>query len=331
MPVLFSGLNFRMLRFAFTLALSVFASASNAQDLTFINIGAGGLGGGYYSTAKALCAPINSTGGGKVRCSPEPTSGSIYNLKMLDIGELDFAFAQSDWQLAAYRGTGPFLGNAMSNLRSVMSLYPEVVTILAGRDSGIYRSQDLPGKRIDIGSPSSGRHATAKTILGRAGLNVDEFGAFSELTTRQAISGLCDGTIDASFLVVGHPSKSVARALSECGARIIAPSGPTFTKFFSDSPGFVPVEIAADTYSEQKQEIVSYAVYATLVTRADVSSSDVAILVESTLKNMTALKGQVSQLSNLTLLDMGTKGLSAPLHPASSVALEEANKKNGGN
>ncbi len=317
-----------MLRFAFTLALSVFASTSSAQDLTFINIGAGGLGGGYYSTAKALCAPINSTSGGKVRCSPEPTSGSIYNLKMLDKGELDFAFTQSDWQLAAYKGTGPFLGNAMSNLRSVMSLYPEVVTILAGRDSGIYGSQDLPGKRIDIGLPSSGRHATAKAVFGRAGLNVDEFGVFSELTTAQAVSGLCNGTIDATVLVVGHPSESVARALSECGARIIAPSGPILTRVFSESPGFVPVEIPADTYSQQKQDIKSYAVYATLVTRADVAPADVSIIVESTLNNMTVLKRQVSQLSELTLLDMGTRGLSAPLHPASSVALAEAKRQN---
>ncbi len=129
-------------------------------------------------------------------------------------------------------------------------------------------------------------------------------------------------------MVVGHPSESVARALSECGARIIAPSGPILTRVFSESPGFVPVEIPAGTYSQQKQDIKSYAVYATLVTRADVAPADVSIIVESTLNNMTVLKRQVSQLSELTLLDMGTRGLSAPLHPASSVALAEAKRQN---
>lgn len=317
-----------MLRIYISIVLCACVSMSSAQDLSFINVGAGTLGGGYYQTAKALCAPINSTSGGKVRCSSEPTSGSIYNLKMLQEGELDFAFTQSDWQLAAYEGTGPFAGNPMLNLRSVMSLYPEVVTILAARESEIYRSQDLQGKRIDIGLPSSGRYATAKTVLGRAGLDVEEFGAFSEMTMGQSISGLCDGTIDASFLVVGHPSANVARALSECGARIIPPAGPVLTKVFSESAGFVPVEIAANTYTMQKQTVKSFAVYATIVTRANVKFSDVSTLVKSTLKNMTAIKRQVSQLSSLKIPDMGARGLSAPLHPAASLALENAKKEN---
>jgi TRAP transporter TAXI family solute receptor len=317
-----------MKRFILPFALAFFASASGAQDLSFINIGSGDLVGGYYKTAKALCAPINRAGAGKVRCSPEPTAGSIYNLKMLAQGELDFALAQSDWQLAAYEGTGPFSGNPMSNLRSVMSLYPEVVTILAGRDSGIYKSQDLPGKRLDIGLPSSGRYATAKMILARTGLNVDEFGAFFELTTAQAVSGLCDGTIDATFLVVGHPSDSVARALAECEARLIAPSGPILKNVFAESSGFSALKIAAGTYPEQTQDIPSYAVYATLVTRADVPSSLVTLVVESTLNSMTALKKRVSQLDDLKLSSIGTRGLSAPLHSASSAVLDKFNGEN---
>ena len=315
--------------FAFTIAYCLSASAAYAQDLRFINIGTGGLGGGYYATAKALCDPINTLGGEKVRCSPEPTSGSVYNLKMLSAGELDFAFAQSDWQLAAYNGTGPFAGAAMPNLRSVISLYPEVVTILAGQDSGIFQPKDLPGKRIDIGLPSSGRHATAKGILNRAGLNVDEFGLFSELTTAQAVSGLCDGTIDATVFIVGHPSENVARVLDECGARIIAPSGPILNKVFSEDFGFIPVKIPSNTYSGQQQEIESYAVYATLVTRVDVAPIDVTMIVESTIKNMSALKRKVPQLSSLDLEDIGSRGLSAPLHPAASLALEDSERPIG--
>ncbi|AXI46631.1 hypothetical protein C1J03_11735 [Sulfitobacter sp. SK012] len=317
--------------FLSALVVASWATSANAENLTFINIGSGSLDGGYYQTAKALCSSINSENSGSVRCSPEPTSGSVYNLRMLQARELDFAFVQSDWQLAAYKGTGLFEGEKMSNLRSVMSLYPEAVTMLAGRDSEIFRSQDIPGKKIDIGLASSGRHATAKEVLRRAGMNVAGYRGFYELTVEQSIRGLCDGTIDASFLVLGHPSELVERALSECGARIIAPSGPVLTRVFSESKGFVPITIPADTYTNQLGEIDTYAVYATLVTRADMASSEVAIVIESTLENLDSLKAQISQLSGLSWKNMATQGLSAPLHPASSVVLENIQKKAAGN
>ena len=316
-----------MKRFVSAAVLASCAALASAQDLTFINVGSGSLGGGYYQTAKALCASVNSESPGTVRCSPEPTSGSVYNLRMLQERELDFAFVQSDWQLAAYKGTGLFKNNSFTSLRSVMSLYPEAITILAGRDSEIYRSQDLLGKRIDIGLPSSGRHATAKEVLRLAGMDVSSYRGLSELTIGQSIGALCDGSIDASFLVLGHPSEFVARALSECGARLITPSGPIFTRVFGESQGFSPITIPAETYPEQRHEFKSYAVYATLVTRADMDSSEVSILVESTLKNFEILKSQVSQLYSLELDNMATQGLSAPLHPASSLIFETFRKE----
>ena len=307
----------------------VFASINAtvvAQGLNFINIGSGGLGGGYFSTAKALCASINTADTRKIRCSPEPTNGSIYNLKMLDEGELDFAFVQSDWQLAAYNGTGIFSGNPMAELRSVMSLYPEVITIIVGRDSGIFRPQDLLNKRIDIGPPSSGRHATAKTILSGMGLNTDAFGAYYELTTTQAISGLCDGTIDASFFVLGHPSRSVAQALSQCSARIIELTDPAFSTIFSNSQSFIRVKIPSLTYPELEDDVNSYAVYATIVTRSDVSDDVVDIIVKSTIMNLDLLRSRVSQLRDLNFQDMTKLGLSAPLHTAAKLAFEESAK-----
>ena len=51
-----------------------------SQDLTFFTVGSGELGGGYYVAAAALCDAVNRAEHGAMRCSPEPTSGSLYNL-----------------------------------------------------------------------------------------------------------------------------------------------------------------------------------------------------------------------------------------------------------
>jgi TRAP transporter TAXI family solute receptor len=243
---------------------------------------------------------------------------------MLAKGELDFAFAQSDWQLAAYEGTGAFAGRAMTNLRSVMSLYPETITILAGRDSGIFTANDLLGKRIDIGLPASGRHATAAEILRRSGVQISSFRNFAELTQEQAIEGLCDGSIDATLFVVGHPSSLVADAMARCRARIIAPTGPAFTRALEGAADFEKATISADSYPDLLKDVETYSVYATVVTRVDMPFVLVNEMVANMVANLEQFAAELPQLRNLTVEDMQSKGLSAPLHSAAKLAFEEA-------
>jgi len=96
-----------------------------AQDLRLFSVGAGDVEGGYYSAARAICDAVNRAERGRLRCSPEPTSGSLYNLAALADGQLDFALVQSDWHKHAIEGGSIFATRgAMANLRSVMSLYP---------------------------------------------------------------------------------------------------------------------------------------------------------------------------------------------------------------
>ncbi len=73
-----------------------------------------------------------------LRCSPEATPGSTYNMEALRNRQLDFAIVQSDVQNMALTGEGPFAGKpAFSDLRSVMSLYPETLTVLSRPDAHI--------------------------------------------------------------------------------------------------------------------------------------------------------------------------------------------------
>ena len=61
-------------------------------DEVLVSIGTGELNGVYYPVGKAICAIVNqdirSHG---IRCSPETTPGSVYNIDALRSGELDFA------------------------------------------------------------------------------------------------------------------------------------------------------------------------------------------------------------------------------------------------
>src|SRR5271165_1943608 len=110
----------------------VLSTAAYAGDEIFASVGTGQVNGIYYPVAKDICRIVNRdlhTQG--VRCSPESTPGSVYNIDALQSGELELGIVQSDVQFAAYNGEGAWKGRPFRGLRSVASLYPELVTIIA--------------------------------------------------------------------------------------------------------------------------------------------------------------------------------------------------------
>ena len=278
----------------------------------------GDISGTYYATANAICDLINRDPDlRRLRCSPEPTQGSIYNLAMIAIGETEFAFAQSDWQRAAYLGSSVFAGTRpQEDLRSVMSLYPETVTMLAASDSGISVATDSFGKRVDIGLPSSGRHATVLEMLNRIGMGGNSFGEMVELSPTNALTELCAGRIDAMVLVVGHPNPLVAEATGRCGARLVRLDGAQLSAALEEAEDFQPSTIPARTYAGQDSAVNSWAVYATIVTRARTADIQVEAMVRAVLDNRERLGRRVPVLSGLDPAEMQRRALTAPLHPA---------------
>src|SRR5262245_50930544 len=76
-----------------------------AQDLQFLSVGSGNLDGGYFTATRAICEVLNRAERGRLRCSPESTPGSLYNLVALENGQIDFALVQSDLHKHAFNGT----------------------------------------------------------------------------------------------------------------------------------------------------------------------------------------------------------------------------------
>lgn len=334
-----------MSRLAVVAALGLFAGAALAQDqtdptepdhlhgprraMTVYTVGSGDLGGGYYETARALCNAANRVAKNGLRCSPASTPGSIYNLAMLQDGELDFAFAQSDWQRAAYEGTDLFAASGpMPEMRSVMALYPETLTILARPSAGIDALSDLAGKTVDLGPPASGRHATVQALLRRLGIGPDAF-IPRELTADQAIAELCAGRIDATVLVIGHPNATVADGMDRCGLKLVPFDGPHVREVLAGASDFVPETIPAGTYLGQDRDLSSFAVYATIVTHGDTPDAEVTALVTALTDNLDALRRQHPVLGPVDLAKAATIGLTAPLHPAAAAALAAASAAPG--
>jgi hypothetical protein len=304
----------------------IFSLPLAADDLRFFTIGAGDVSGSYYAAAQAICEVVNRAERGRLRCSPDPTQGSIYNLDALRKGQIDFAIVQSDWHREAFEGKGIYARDGhFEDLRSVLSLYEEPITIVTRRGSGINQLADLVGKRIEIGRPASGRRATIERLFVALALAPKKFAKLVELSASGALDELCAGALDATILVVGHPNATIGRVLSTCDADLIPVSGPKLASVMEGQPDYSQSVIPKSHYPELSADVSTYAVTATLVTRATMDAVIVQSLVRHVLDQREALAQRAPVLSDLAPLRMLRQGLTAPLHTGAKAAFDEAN------
>jgi TRAP transporter TAXI family solute receptor len=301
------------------------AGSAPADDKkeTFVSIGSGEMTAVYYPVAKAICQAIfRELRAQGIWCSAETTPGSAYNVEHVVSGELEFGIVQSDILFSAYKGVGRWDGNPVTELRSVLSLYPELVTIVARADANIHVLADLAGRRVSVGSLATGPRTTWNLMS--TDLDLTTPVRLTELRQDQTTSALCNGAIDANFFVVGHPSELVSNWLAACPSNFVAVSRAVVDKLVGKYPfytrGFIPTE-----HYHVPDKILSFGPLATLVTSASSDPRVVAAIAKAIMTHVTELKMMHPVLAELDSERMVARTLTAasPLHPAAAEVYEE--------
>jgi TRAP transporter TAXI family solute receptor len=314
----------RALSLAMTAALALgLPAAPAAAQTTFVSVGTGAISGLYYPVARALCDLVNrGRRAHGVRCSAEPTSGSVFNVEGLQTRALDLALVQSDVQYAAFQGEGRWQAAPYSGLRSIMSLYPELVTVLARRDAGVGDVEDLKDKRLDTGRLGSGAHATWEAIEAALGWTRADLKVAMELKPESAHAALCANTIDASVQIVGHPSPSLAQGLEECDLGLVSVAGPAISQLVAGRPYYRLGEIPAGIYGGIPAT-PTFGVSATLVASAALPDEVAYVFARSAIEGVDQLRSLRPPLARLDPKEMGRTSLTAPLHPGAERAYRE--------
>lgn len=293
-----------------------FGGMATAQQ-TFITIGTGGVTGVYYPTGGAICRLVNK--GRKehgVRCSVESTGGSVYNIRTIREGELDFGVAQSDVQSAAMEGVRAFDGDEpYGDLRAVFSVHPEPLHVMVRADAGINSVMDMKGKRVNIGNPGSGTRVLAGVLMDAAGVTPDDFSLAAELKSSEQAAALCDGKIDAAIWAAGLPNGSSMEATSTCDIKILDLTSSGMETVLAENPAYAAATIPGGMYPGNDGDIMSWGPKATFVTDASASDDVVYVLVKSIFENFDDFKRLHPAFGRLTEEGMISDGLSAPLHP----------------
>jgi len=313
-------MNFTLLRSISLAAVScaaVFCGAPAIAQSKFVTIGTGGITGVYYAAGGAVCRLVNrarATHG--IKCSAESTPGSMVNIDSLKRNSLNFAIVQADLQFQAVKGQGAFANNgAQTELRSVFSLYPEAIVVLAKKDAGVNTLDDLKGRRFSLGMLGSGGRSTMEKLLQVSNWKSGDFGPVVEKTADEQGYALCENKIDGFAYVVGNPSPNVTRTVKECGAKVVPVDGPGVAVFLKESPYFVKTEIPGGVYPDHMSAIATIGMMASLVTNASTPDDMVYAVVKAAFDNLEELKTLHPTLAKLDPKRMIGEGLTAPLHP----------------
>jgi uncharacterized protein len=306
-----------------TSVVAVVLAPAGAGAEVFASIGTGETNGIYYPVGKAICQIVNrDLSTHSVRCSPEATPGSVYNITAIQSGELEFGIVQSDVQFAAYKGEGAWIGRPFIGLRSVLSLYPELVTVMARADSHIQDLASLAGRRVNVGSRGTGTRATWDAIEAELGWRDEERVRPVEMRADATTSALCSGEIDASMLIVGHPSPLVKTQQAACPINLVAITGPAIDKLLHYRLYYQRGAIPADLYG-MNADVPTFGGRATLVTSASADARVVAVIAKAMLVHIADLRTLHPALARLRQRDMIIDGLTAPLHPGAEQVYKE--------
>ena len=287
------------------------SAAPAGGDLIFTT---GGETGTYYAFGGVIAQDVSANTATTVTAIS--SDGSKANVLLLQSGDAQLAFCQSDVMAYAYNGTSTFADTgAYTGFSTVASLYMEQVQIVTC-DPSIKTVADLAGKKVSVGAAGSGVYFNAVDILSAYGLGeLNDKGEFTQIIANYQSFGdsadsLTDGTIDAAFIVAGAPTNAISSLATTKNVYLVSLDDEHIDTLMASSPYYSKATIPADTYPGTP-EATTVAVGAVVIARDDVSEDDVYNFVSDIYENAANLShGKASELD----LEFAASVTAVPYH-----------------
>jgi TRAP transporter TAXI family solute receptor len=208
-------------------------------------------GGTFFVFGSALAEVMNEFGTARGwNTTAEATSGSQENIRRLDSGELDFALSNAAITYFAVRGTEGW--DKAYDVRTVMTLAPNVALWITPTDSDVETLADLRDQRVGVGVAGAGFEYFIRPLLGAHGLTYDDFDPVNA-TQSGAVDLLADGSAAAVFVGGAIPNPAITQASASQDIHFIPFDDDAKEELISEYLFFRPATIPADTYRGQTE------------------------------------------------------------------------------
>ena len=247
----------------------------------FLSIATGGTGGTYYPLGGAMAKIFNENIPG-VNANAQSTGASAENVNLVAQGEAELAFVQNDVTYYAWTATETFADKTpVTHIRGMAMLYPEVIQVIATKDSGITSIEDLRGKKVAVGAPGSGTEVNARQILDEYGMSYSDLGKADYLSFNEAADQLKNKQIDAAFVTGALPTSAVTEVTQTADIVVVAMDAGKIASLSEKYPFYTAVSIPGDSYRGMTADVTSAAVMAMLIVPEDLSEDLVYNMTKS--------------------------------------------------
>ncbi|MCL1875389.1 MAG: TAXI family TRAP transporter solute-binding subunit [Synergistaceae bacterium] len=304
--------------------LFAFTACSFAAEPLKLTMGTGGTAGTYYPYGGAI-SQLVSDKTGLVSITAQATGAAIENIRLLDLGDIDIAIVQNDSAHYAYNGTEAFKDAKITSFKAIARLYPEVIHVVTGADSGIKTIEDFKGKKISVGAPGSGNESNARQILEVLGVGYETFTPLF-ISYAETANNFKDRQVDAFMYTTGVPNPSLMDISTLQKLSFIPIEGETRDKIMEAYPFFAKYAFPVNAYSGIDAPVETIAVQSILVVHEDLSEDIVYAMTKALFENKEELSTAHAKGKELDI-NLARNGVTIPFHPGAEKYFQEVGLK----
>lgn len=244
-----------------TFTLSIFVSSlllncaggpsDGSGERRFLSIGTAPPGGAFFVVGGALGEVLNENSGeARWEVTAEATKGSQENIRRLASGELDIALSNS--AITYFAGRGSEGWDQAYNVRTVMTLAPNIAMFITPEGSGVHELTDLKEKRAVVGVAGAGFEYFVRPLLAAHGVTYDDFTPLYN-TQSGSVDMLADGSAAAAFLGGAVPTGSITQATTSQDIHFVPYADEAKQALIDQYPFFSAATIPPGTYRGQDE------------------------------------------------------------------------------
>lgn len=282
-------------------ALAASTASCSGAARPAVAIATGEPGGTYIRFGELLRASLDRRGSAGLEVVE--TNGSVQNLALLAAGEADLALSLAD-----------ATGLAASGAVAIGRVYQNYLQCVVREDGPVRDVADLAGLAVSLGAPGSGAAVTAERALTALGIAPSRSAPERELTLREAVHALEDGSIDAFFWSGGVPTPEIDALDARVGIRLVDLGPAVRALAATHAHLYAATPVPAGVYASA-DPVTTIGVSNLLLARPGLDDAVAASLVDALVEDARALVPAgslgVQYLTAANLIDTAP----LPLHP----------------